>query len=97
MNEKELKKNKNQVRLAEKAMGKVSYKLTEKQVKGKFFSRSLFAVNDIIKGEQLSSQNVQSIRPGFCLHPKYYNELIGVTALQDIERGTAFSLELIGK
>jgi pseudaminic acid synthase len=87
MDEKEFKEMVDQVRLAEKAMGKVSYELTEKQEDGKFFSRSLYAVNDIKKGEKFTSQNVRSIRPGFGLHPKYYNELIGVASARDIESG----------
>jgi pseudaminic acid synthase len=95
MDEKEFKEMVDQVRLAEKAMGKVSYKLTEKQEEGKFFSRSLYAVNDIKTGEQFTSKNVRSIRPGFGLHPKYYQEVLKSTATQNIERGDALKREFI--
>jgi pseudaminic acid synthase len=97
MDEQEFTEMVKAVREAEKAIGKVDYTLTEKQLKGKDFSRSLYVVEDISVGEVITERNVRSIRPGFGLHPKYYNELIGVTAQQDIERGTALSLELIGK
>jgi len=41
------------VRQAEKAIGQVSYELTEKQKKGRNFSRSLYVVRDIRKGEKI--------------------------------------------
>ena len=39
------------VREAEKSIGKISYQLTEKQVAGKAFSRSLYIAEDIKEGE----------------------------------------------
>ena len=59
------------VRQAEKSIGEISYKLTEKQIQGKQFSRSLYIVKDVKKGEVLNSENVRSIRPGFGMNPKY--------------------------
>lgn len=97
LDENEFKEMVDQVRLAEKAMGEVSYELTEKQEKGKFFSRSLYVVEDIKKGEKFTSKNVRSIRPGFGLHPKYYNEVLESVALESIERGTALSFDMFVK
>lgn len=75
------------VREAEKAIGTVDYTLTEKQRKGRDFSRSLYVVQDIKAGETFTAENVRSIRPGFGLHPKYYSEVLGKEALSDIKRG----------
>ena len=36
------------VRQAEKSIGEISYKLTEKQIQGKQFSRSLYIVKDAL-------------------------------------------------
>lgn len=83
------------VREAESAIGKVDYTLTEKQEKGKDFSRSLYVVEDMKAGEIFTAQNVRSIRPGFGLHPKYYAQLLGKKAKSDLERGTALKLEMI--
>jgi len=83
------------VRNAEKAIGKVDYSLTEKQLKGKDFSRSLYIVEDVKEGEYLTEKNIRSIRPGFGLHPKYYNEILGEKFNMDIERGTPLSLNCI--
>lgn len=76
------------VREAEKAVGQVSYELTEKQKKGRDFSRSLYVVQDIKKGEVITEENVRSIRPGFGMHPKYWDEVMGKRALMDLDKGT---------
>lgn len=83
------------VREAEKAIGKVDYTLTEKQVKGKDFSRSLYIVEDVKAGEVLTDKNIRSIRPGFGLHPKYYREILGKPVKNDIERGERFTIDMI--
>lgn len=83
------------VRNTEKALGKVSYTLSEKVIQNRKFARSLFAVANIKKGEQLTAENVRSIRPGYGLHPKYLPEIIGKTAARDIERGTAMKLDFL--
>src|SRR5690606_2512515 len=83
------------VRGAEKAIGKVDYALTDKQKKGKDFSRSLYVVTEIKEGEEITEQNVRSIRPGFGLHPKYFKMILGKYALKDIAKGTPLSLELV--
>ncbi|MFH4589087.1 SAF domain-containing protein, partial [Vibrio alginolyticus] len=55
------------------------------------FRRSLYIVKDIKEGEILTPEHVRSIRPGFGLAPKYYDEVIGSVAKQDIPRGTALA------
>jgi pseudaminic acid synthase len=82
------------VREAEKAIGKVDYTLTEKQKTGRNFSRSLYAVEDIAEGEVLSESNIRSIRPGYGLHPKHLDELLGRKAKSNIEAGTRLSWDL---
>jgi pseudaminic acid synthase len=83
------------VRDAEKAIGVVDYTLTDKQVKGKDFSRSLYVVEDMKAGDIVTEKNVRSIRPGFGMHPKYYKETLGKTVNQDIEKGEALRHEYI--
>ncbi len=87
MDEEEFTQMVKAVREAEKAIGVIDYSLTEKQKKGKDFSRSLYVVKDIKKGELISEANVRSIRPGFGLHPKYYSSIIGMAAKADYLKG----------
>jgi pseudaminic acid synthase len=88
LNEEEFTAMVKAVREAESAIGIVDYCLTEKQLKGRNFSRSLYVVEDIKAGDVITDKNVRSIRPGFGLHPKYFNEIIGKIALKDIPKGT---------
>lgn len=77
------------VRDAEKSIGKVSYNIGQKATKlSELASRSLFIVKNIKEGELLTSKNIRSIRPGYGLHPKHYNEVLGKKATQDIVKGT---------
>jgi pseudaminic acid synthase len=75
------------VRQAEKAIGKVDYKLTEKQTKGKDFSRSLYVVEDILKGELFTEKNIRSIRPGFGMHPRFLKDVLGKKASINLKTG----------
>ena len=93
MNEAEFTEMVKAVREAEKAIGKVDYNLTDKQKKGKDFSRSLYIVEDIAEGEVLTEKNIRSIRPGFGLHPKFFKEVLGKKVKRNIEKGERLSLE----
>jgi pseudaminic acid synthase len=75
------------VREAEKSIGKISYELTEKQVAGKAFSRSLYITEDIKEGELFTEKNIKSVRPGFGMHPKYYSKIIGKEAKKNFKKG----------
>ncbi|WPY99720.1 pseudaminic acid synthase [Christiangramia sp. OXR-203] len=92
MDEKEFTEMVKGVREAEKAIGKVDYSLTEKQKKGREFSRSLYVAEDIAKGEKITEKNIRAIRPGYGLHPKYYSDILGKSVMEDLEKGTALSL-----
>ena len=96
MNEEEFTAMVKAVREAEKASGLVDYKLTEKQAKGRDFSRSLYIAENIKAGEIFTDKNLRSVRPGFGLHPKYFNEVIGKKSNQDLEKGTPMKLNYIG-
>lgn len=83
------------VREAESAIGKVDYSITEKQKSGRAFSRSLYIVKDIPNGTLLDRTNVRSIRPGFGLHPRHLNEIMGKRVNRDLKAGTRMSLEYL--
>jgi len=76
------------VRAAEQALGRVHYGVSPNEAKSRVFRRSLFVVQDIQAGDVFSVENVRSIRPGHGLAPKYWDEVIGRHAAQDISRGT---------
>lgn len=82
------------IRKIEKSLGIVSYELTERVKKNKQFARSLYIVDNVKEGEELTSNNIRSIRPGFGLHPKYYNKILGKKFSKNFEKGTALTFEM---
>ncbi len=82
------------IRDVEKALGHANYDLTEKMEINRDFSRSLYIVEDIKKGEIFTKENLKSIRPGFGLHPKYYEKVLGKKSNIDISRGTPLKREM---
>ena len=84
-----------EIRMVEKAVGKVTYELTSKQRNSREHSRSLFIVQDMKAGDVLTEDTVRSIRPGFGMHTKYYEAVLGKKVNQDISRGTPLNWNLI--
>lgn len=97
LDEKEFTEMVKAVRVAEEMMGKVDYEMTDKKKKSRQFSRSLFVVEDVKKGDLITKENVRSIRPGFGMHPKHLSEILGQEFNQNIERGTPLSFDLLNK
>jgi pseudaminic acid synthase len=95
LDEREFKEMVVAVRNAEKMIGEVSFKITDKIKSQRDFSRSLYIVKNIKKGELITEANVRSIRPGFGLHPKHYGEILGRKVNKDLKKGTAMSFEYI--
>ncbi len=83
------------IRIVEKALGKVNYERTEKEQGSVCFRRSLFIVKDIKKGEKFTSENVRSIRPGHGLHTRYLDVILGKTAKSDFIKGTPLSWDMV--
>ena len=83
------------IRVAEKALGKVSYEVGEREAASRVFRRSLFVVKDVKAGEVFTKENVRSVRPGYGLPPKFLKEVLGRRAACDIKAGTPFEWRMI--
>ncbi len=83
------------IRLAERALGEVRYGYTEREAQSRALRRSLFVVRDVAEGESFTPENIRSIRPGYGLHTRHLDEVLGRRARQAIARGTPLSWELI--
>ena len=93
----EFKKMVDDIRMAEKAMGKVSYELSEMEMNSRNTRKSIFVSTDIKKGEVISSENIRVVRPAYGLEPKYYEEVIGMKANRNLEFGTPLSFEVLDR
>jgi len=79
----ELKETVKVVRQTEEMIGETNFKPKS----GREFSRSLYVVRDIKKGEVFTRENVKPIRPGFGLHPKFLPEILGKKACRNLSKG----------
>jgi len=91
----ELKQLVENIRIAEKALGKVHYGLTEDERESRTFRRSLFVVEDVKKGEVFTNSNIKSIRPANGLSPKHITEVLGKASVENIRKGTPLNWDLI--
>ena len=85
----------NDAETAWQALGKVNYQRTEAEKGNIQFRRSLYVVKDIKQGEVFSAENIRSIRPGFGLPPKEFDQILGKQASKNIPRGTPLNHSLI--
>jgi pseudaminic acid synthase len=83
------------VRLTEKALGEESYNPTPTEGNNRIFRKSLFIVRDVKEGEILTTEDIRSIRPGFGLHPRYMDTVLGRRTAYDIRRGTPLDWKMI--
>ena len=97
MTPKEFKNMVQDIRNTETAMGNVAYGFTKQEESNVIFRRSLFAVKDIKAGEVFTEGNIKSIRPGYGIKPKYYYEILGKKATQDIKYGEPLKFKMIEK
>ena len=84
-----------QIRNLEKALGKGTFELRQKQESERRGGRSLYVVADVKAGESFTEDNVRSIRPGRGLHPMYYEDILGKKARKDLKKGEPLLWDVI--
>lgn len=92
---KEFKQMFDGIRNVEKALGQTSYEITKKEKESVVFRRSLFVVKDMKKGDKFTKKNVKSIRPGYGLHTRHFDDVLDRKASKDIKRGTPLNWEML--
>lgn len=75
------------------AKGEIFYGATEEEKKFVKFRRSIYAVEDIKRGEKFNPKNLRIIRPGGGLNPKHYDELLTRKASCSLQRGMPINWE----
>lgn len=83
------------IRNVEKSLGKITYDLTDRQIKAREHSRSLFIVEDIKKGDIITEKNVRSIRPGYGINTKYLKDILGKKVKCDLKKGTPMNWKFL--
>lgn len=80
------------VREVETALGKVNYEVSDVD-KGR--RRSLYVAEDIKAGDEITENNLRSVRPGYGLHPKYLSDVLGKKFVKDCQMGERFELGMV--
>lgn len=78
-----------------KSLGKPSFELSKREASNTQFRRSIYAVADIKEGEVLTSENIRVIRPGYGMHPRYYEELLGTISRRSFKFGEPLDLPIL--
>ena len=74
------------------ALGKINYGITNDEKKVDAGKRSIYVSENIHKGDLISKNNIKIIRPGFGLHPRHYEDVLGKKVNKDLNIGTPLSL-----
>ncbi len=82
-------------RTAWEAMGKVDYGRKSSEQTNVKFRRSLYFVKDLKAGDVIMADAVRSVRPGFGLAPKYFDQVIGLRTNRDVSYGAPCVSELL--
>jgi N-acetylneuraminate synthase len=74
-------------------LGKISYGLLPAEAKTDAGKRSIYVSKDITAGDLFTKDNIKVIRPGFGLHPRYFEQIIGKKALTNIKAACPLTLK----
>lgn len=75
------------------AMGEVQYGIQKAEEKSIFYKRSIYVSNDIKSGEKFSENNLKIIRPGNGLAPKFWDSILGMSAKNDLKKGSPLTFK----
>ena len=84
-------------RTAWEALGSVDYSRKSSEAGNAQFRRSLYVVADVRAGDAVTPGNVRSIRPGYGLAPRHYDEILGRTFTENVARATPVSWDLLAE
>ncbi|MEX6502159.1 pseudaminic acid synthase [Pseudomonas zhanjiangensis] len=73
---------------ARAALGQVDYGRKSSEQGNVMFRRSLYFVQDLKAGEQVTADAVRSVRPGYGLAPKHLEKVLDMRVKQDVRAGS---------
>jgi pseudaminic acid synthase len=82
-------------RAAWQALGQVSYDVQASERASVVFRRSLYVVEDIAEGGEITRDNVRSIRPGHGLPPRCFSDVLGRRTRRHAHRGEPLTWDLL--
>ncbi|WP_201508395.1 pseudaminic acid synthase [Psychrobacter alimentarius] len=77
------------------SLGQVDYGRKSSEKGNAQFRRSLYFVKPLKAGDIITPDSVRSVRPGYGLPPKMYDQVIGKKVTQDVGFATAINLDIL--
>jgi len=87
----------NKINFTYKILGNDKFERKKSENFSKKFRRSLFAINNIDKGDFFTKENLGRIRPGYGISCKYYEKILGKRSPVVIKIGHPLSNEILRK
>ena len=78
-----------------KSLGSGSFERAKAEKSSIQFRRSIYFINDLKKGDTIKENDIQRIRPGYGIKPKFFSEIIGKKILKDVQRGDPVQWEVL--
>jgi pseudaminic acid synthase len=75
------------------ARGAINYAPKKSELSNLKFRRSIYFTRDQEAGEVITRDSIKSVRPGYGLSPKYFQQLLGQPLLLPAKAGTATTLQ----
>jgi pseudaminic acid synthase len=82
-------------RTAWESLGQIDYGRKSSEQGNAQFRRSLYFVKDLKAGDLITTDSVRSVRPGFGLPPKWVDEIVGRTVINDVRRNSPVTRSVI--
>lgn len=81
------------IRQCELILGVNSFRNADEKGKVNEKQRSIYLRNNLAKGEVVKKEDLAVVRPGFSIHPREYEKLIGKIAARDLCSGERLTLQ----
>ncbi len=86
---------KNTLKNASLCLGSEALEIPKSGKSGTSGRRSLYVSKLIKNGEKFSQENIKSVRPGFGMHPKYFEKIIGKQSTCNLQIGDRLTKDII--
>lgn len=92
---KEIRKYIDTINKTSEMIGKSYFFRSKSEYKNKIYRRSIYAINDIAKGDKFNEKNIKIVRPSLGMEPKYYKKIINKVSPLNFKKGKPISKNLI--
>lgn len=79
------------------ALGEVTYERMSSEKANAQFRRSLYFVRPLKAGDRITADAIRSVRPGYGIEPRFFDEIVGLCVKADVKYGSPVTWSLIDK